>query len=249
MDLNPLAPTPDEEMESIYLLYALLAQGLDRGLDPETGLGGKLLYAGEPTPSGCRLLRAAAIAGAASLTASADSAALRAGLREGAVDFVVNSLDEALRILKNEIRRRQPVAVGVSLPPASVEREMQERGVVPDLTESAVARMAGGKEPEGALLVWSVAASPSLWLPRLDALAAASLDPSETAARRWLRLAPRYLGRLAQGVRLMRCREESAARFLGELRLRTESGEIAVETEVRQEIGGRISRHRFTPPC
>ena len=32
-------------------------------------------------------------------------------VRNGIADFAVKTLDEALRILKNEIRKRQPIAV------------------------------------------------------------------------------------------------------------------------------------------
>ena len=46
---------------------------------------------------------------------------------------MVTSLDEGLRILKNEIRKRETVAVCVALSPDTLQREMQERGVLPDL--------------------------------------------------------------------------------------------------------------------
>ena len=58
-------------------------------------------------------MRAANIAGAASLSATADVATQKQAIRDGVVDFLVTSLDEAARILKNEIRKRQPVAVCV----------------------------------------------------------------------------------------------------------------------------------------
>ncbi len=76
---------------------------------------------------------AANIAGAASLVATADRAAQKQAIRDGVADFLVNSLDEALRILKNQLRKRETVAVCVGLAPEAVEREMQERGVLPDL--------------------------------------------------------------------------------------------------------------------
>src|SRR5579863_1446075 len=131
----PQTVSIEQEMESIYRLYAALA----RDLDPETGLGGRLLYVGEPEQAAMHLLRAANIAGAASIAASADAASLRRAMREGALDFVVTSLDEALRILKNEIRKKQPVAVGVSVAPESIAREMADRGVQPDLLAPALA--------------------------------------------------------------------------------------------------------------
>ena len=88
--------------------------------DPEPSLGGKLLYAGQLDEEARALLVAANIAGAASLAASADAAARKQFMRDGVVDFLVTSLDEALRILKNEIRKREPVAVCVALEPETV---------------------------------------------------------------------------------------------------------------------------------
>ena len=77
----------------------------------QAGLGGKLLYAGQLDGEARALLVAANIAGAASLVATADVTAAKRAMRDGVVDFLVTSLDEALRILKNELRQRQAVAV------------------------------------------------------------------------------------------------------------------------------------------
>src|SRR5208337_4073242 len=104
--------------------YAALTQA--SGSNAEPNLGGKLLYAGELDAQGRALLVAANIAGAASLAAVAEPVAQRQAIRDGVVDFLVNSLDEALRILKNEIRKRETVAVCVTLAPETVEREMLE---------------------------------------------------------------------------------------------------------------------------
>lgn len=52
------------------------------------------------------MVRAANIAGAASLSATTDAIAQRNSIRDRVVDFLVTSLDEARRILKNEIRKR-----------------------------------------------------------------------------------------------------------------------------------------------
>ena len=105
---------------------------------PETALGGTLFYAGEPDGEGRALLVAASIAGAASLAATGDRAAQKQALRDGVADFLVNSLDESLRILKNQLRKRETVAVCVALAPVEVEREIEQRGVVPDLLRSGV---------------------------------------------------------------------------------------------------------------
>ena len=229
----------------------------------EPSLGGRLLYVGELNDAGRALVVAGNIAGAASLAATADPAAQKQAVRDGVVDFLVTSLDEALRILKNEIRKRETVAVCVGAAPEAVEREMLERGVLPDLlapgTEhhpaSAAFLLQGARtvELDGALtrpvlVAWRVAAAPALWLPRLDAIALDCLEPDACAARRWLRLAPRYLGRLAQGVRLLRCDEALATRLLELARERVAHGEIAVPVEIQISSRGESHLHLLSPP-
>jgi urocanate hydratase len=228
------------EVDRLYAGLALCA-------DADAGLGGKLLWAGELDARGRALAVGANIAGAATLAATADAVAQRQANREGVVDFLVTSLDEALRILKNEIRKRETVAVCVALAPEAVAGEMVERGVLPDLLrddfsglEAAAflaqgARKVGAVEPLAgeAVLAWCVASEPTMWLPKLDALAMECLSPDEWASRRWLRLAPRYMGRLAQGVRVLRCQSGPAAKFAARMRERVESGEIAVAVELQ----------------
>ncbi len=76
---------------------------------------------------------AVSIAGGATLAVDGDAAEVKAAMRRGEVDFVVNTLDEALRALKNEIRVRRPLSVGLIADVDAVLREMVERGVLPDL--------------------------------------------------------------------------------------------------------------------
>jgi hypothetical protein len=250
-------------------LYAALiaAANPGPGANSEPGLGGKLLYAGELDRQRRALLVAGNIAGAASLAVTADSAAQKQAVRDGVADFLVTSLDEALRILKNQIRKCETVAVCVAAAPEAVEREMLERGVLPDLLPpgfSGASRfsMSFGRgvrqielvapEDSQTLLTWHVAAAPAQWLPKLDAIALDCLCPDSSpaawAVRRWLRLAPRYLGRLAQGVRLLRCGESFAANFLERVREQVERAEIGVPVEIRLSGRGESVLHSFTPP-
>jgi urocanate hydratase len=76
---------------------------------------------------------AVSIAGGTSLILDPDPAAVKSVFRQGGVDFVVNTLDEALRILKNEIRKHRPVSVALPDAVQSAIAEMRERGVLPDL--------------------------------------------------------------------------------------------------------------------
>jgi urocanate hydratase len=197
-------PALRAELEAVYAFYSALA----RDLNPETGVGGRLLYIGELDMEGARLVRAANIAGAASLSATSDSDRQRSAIREGTIDFLVTSLDEALRILKNEIRKKNPVAVGIGAAPARVVAEMRERGVLPDLLRDGCAAELADFVSQGAQPIG--AATPASQ-PRLVVLPSAPHDfekrvlalipESEFAARRWVRLAPRYLGPAARRVR------------------------------------------------
>lgn len=232
---DPGALTPAEQMESVYRLYA----GLASGMDPETGLGGKLLYAGEPDDSGCLLLRAANIAGAASLAASVDGPALRHAMRQGALDFVVNSLDEALRILKNQIRKQQPAAAGISVAPAAVLAEMVERGVQPDLLAPGLpaalelaAFTANGarafarfpQPPSGG--VFNIVAIPADWkapAAALDTLLLDCLAAEDHVNRRWVRFAPRYLPAECRRLRSLVCDPETARSLFVRIRQDTSS--------------------------
>jgi hypothetical protein len=234
----------------------LIARG---NADPESGLGGRLFYAGEMDEEGRALVVAANIAGAATLAASADRAAQKQSLRDGIADFLVTSLDEALRILKNQLRKRETASVCVAIEPAAVEREMNERGVAPDLERRDLplaslheVRISEKGEPGEtalsgalALVLWRANSALHGDLALLDEVALASLDPNDWAARRWLRLAPRYLGRMAQGLRLLQAQRQFAARFEEELCARVNRGEIAFPCEIRSYFGELEEKHRF----
>jgi urocanate hydratase len=84
-------------------------------------------------PVGSAISLAANVAGAVSLTIEPDSAVVRNALRSGSCDFVVNTLDEALRAIKNEIRKHRPLSVGLEGEPSSVLAEIIDRGVAPEI--------------------------------------------------------------------------------------------------------------------
>jgi len=229
--------------------------------DPESGLGGRLFYAGELDGVGRALVVAANIAGAATLIASADRAAQKQAIRDGIADFLVTSLDEALRILKNQLRKREAVSVCVAMAPAAMEREMNERGVQPDLLrrdvpiaplhEALVHREGEYDEADltsiPALVIWRVDSARHKDLAVLDAIALECLDANDWSARRWLRLAPRYLGRLRQDLRLLSTHREFAARFAEQLDACVGRGEIAFPYEIRSYARGLEEKHCFDP--
>jgi Urocanase Rossmann-like domain len=241
-------PIPSAALDfavQVERLYLTLIQAAEPSVTAEPSLGGKLLYAGELVPHGRALLVAANIAGAASLAATADRAAQKQAIRDGVADFLVNSLDEALRILKNQIRKREAVAVCVAIAPQAVEREMLERGVLPDLLPRTQLPPA---PPGEVLVIWTVTSAPAQWLPRLDALAIGCLGMSAAGpagiAARWLRLAPRFLGRLAQTFRILHCHPDVAREFAKQAQSAVDCGEIAVEVQI--SVSG--NQTVFRPP-
>lgn len=235
----PRFPSAPGFIVRVYQAYASLMQfavapatvGTLATADPS--LGGISLYTGELDEAIRPLIAAANIAGAATFAASAQLQALRQAQRDGLIDFLVNSLDEALRILKNEIRKRQPVAVAVSLAPNSMEFEMLERGVLPDLLPPldpslpSVAQfshfLAQGTrrlaiaESIPSLLIWPVPAEFVQRPAALDALLLEHLPPADHVNRRWLRLSPRYLGPAARRFRSVACDAETASNLIARI--------------------------------
>ena len=210
----------ESELSAVYRLYAALS----RRLDPHAGLGGKLLYAGLLDQEGIRLVRAANVAGAASLCATADSGIQKRAICDGIVDFLVTSLDEALRILKNEIRKRRGVAVGIALAPETVEPEMLARGVLPDLlfpgsrvdawTDAGAEVVEMAAIPPGKkLLTVFLPSGPGL-NTEIETLLLDSLPDEDWAGRRWLRLSPRYLDPRARRIRSLVCSLEAVSPLL-----------------------------------
>ena len=94
---------------------------------------GRLVFAWGEGVSASGLAAAVSIAGGTSLLLDPDVAAVKRVFRAGGVDFVVNTLDEALRVLKNEIRKRRPLSVALEGAVQPALEEMLERGVLPDL--------------------------------------------------------------------------------------------------------------------
>src|SRR2546423_6368712 len=96
-------------------------------------LAGKLIVSGGLGGMGGAQPLAATMAGAAFLGIDVDPQRIKKRLKTGYCDFMVNTLDEALRILKNAVRKKEAVSVGLVGNCADVIPELAARGVVPDL--------------------------------------------------------------------------------------------------------------------
>ncbi len=81
----------------------------------------------------------------------ADSSRIKRRQKSGFCEVMVNNLDEALRILRNAVRRREPASVGLIGNAAEVLPELAQRGVLPDLLtdQTPADDLSGGYIPRG----------------------------------------------------------------------------------------------------
>jgi hypothetical protein len=247
--------TTSPDVLQVYDRYIALASMARREFSGT--LAGKLLLAPCFETESPQLIFAAGIATAASLVVESDALRIQEANRLRVCEFTVNTLDEAIRILKNQLRKRQPVAVLLKQDLAESLGEMLERGLQPDLavvsggcpwgslTAQFVARGAKvvelhgwvdsncGQQENGMLdVTWKILEAPGLWLPKVDALLA-DLFPDDSRSQ-WIRAAPLYLDRPLQFERFVRLSREEAHLFLGALK----SEVVSIGAPVLLKIGG-----------
>lgn len=116
---------------ALYATYTTFAAAAARHFGGD--LSGKLIVSGGMGSLGRAQPLAATMNGAAFLGIEADEGKITRSIRAGYCDYCVNSLDEALRILKVAVRKKQAVSVGLAGNCAEVIPELARRGVLPDL--------------------------------------------------------------------------------------------------------------------
>lgn len=220
------------DISQVYARFIALAAS-------SSSLGGSLLLSSPLDADEIAVTIASNIAGAALLCLEPHAERAKAALRSGVCDFVVNHLDEALRILKNEIRKRRAVSVILTADPDVVVPEIIERGVQPEIVSFAVPKLI---ERGSRLLslqatdlltpvTWTVECEAPRWLPILDAAAQESLAKKDARVR-WIESAPRSLGRSYAGQRYLRMSDAEANAFLSATREAVHSGRIPVPVSV-----------------
>jgi urocanate hydratase len=114
-------------------------------------LAGKLIASGGMGGMGGAQPLAATLAGGAFLGIEVDPERIKRRVKTGYCDVMVNDLDEALRILKNAVRKREATSVGLVGNCADVIPELARRGVVPDLLtdQTSAHDPIGGYIPQG----------------------------------------------------------------------------------------------------
>jgi hypothetical protein len=223
-------------------------------------LAGHLLLIDGLADEGDALLVAANIAGAASLALEIRTEAVRHCVRNGIVDFAVTTLDEALRILKNEIRKQQPIAVLLEREPAGVLAEMVERGAQPDMVRWAspdselkasldtlfargarrVPASRGTNLDLAREVCWRAGEGGSAALRQLDLLACQILPDADAERQNWITRAPRYLPRALRLQRSIAMTEEERTAFLAAVKDRAQQKTLAAQVEI--DAGGEVRR-------
>lgn len=211
-------------------------------------LARKLLLCSGLDLEGLTAMVAASIAGACSLCVEPEAERLRESLRAGLCDFVVGPLDEALRILKNELRRGLAVSVGVTAEPESTLAAMIDRGLQPDLLSLPsgeprrifVERGAlalpehGTSDSSAALIEWTLTTDAARSMPQVAHIAAQALDASRSDTffrRHWLESAPRHLGRAFSARHCLRMTPAEATAFFAAVRAQFPAIRIAAAGE------------------
>jgi len=96
-------------------------------------LAGRLITVCGLGTAGGAMPLAATLNGAAVLGIDVDAEQIKRRVKTGYCEVMVNDLDEALRILKNGVRKHEPASVGLIGNCAELIPELAQRGIVPDL--------------------------------------------------------------------------------------------------------------------
>lgn len=223
-------------------------------------LAGQFIVSDSLTGLAETLPLASVLAGACFLGLENNTAACREMLRTGRCDFVVNSLDEALRILKNELRQKKPVSVCLSGNVPAVLQQMADRGVAPDLlmhtlpadeypalrrmaeTGALLCRTSGLAQQQGRpanadgeLTWWSLPRGNAAMLARLDAVARDIVPAADRKRRRWLESASRFLPRSNPPFRVASFIPPELERLLDAISSRLMSGDITGPVNINVE--------------
>ncbi len=127
------AKNPDQQPRQVAVYRQYLTLQSIAAEKFSGSLAGRLILSVGFDLRGAELALASTIAGGAFLGIEPDPQKLKAAVRNGSCDFMVNTLDEALRVLKNELRKKSPLSAGLLGDASEILSAMVERGVQPDL--------------------------------------------------------------------------------------------------------------------
>jgi urocanate hydratase len=229
----------------VYRRYVQLQAIGGQRFNGDVGLGGLLLTCVGFGRSGAEMALAMVISGGTFLGIDPSTEHLKAAVRNGSCDFMVNTLDESLRVLKNELRKKNALSVGLLGEAAAMLPAMVERGVQPDLVAEIGT---SNREPalltfveRGAInvdaattvrsgasdyveLVWTAASLADM--RRMDELALQQLPADDRIRRRWLQHAPAYFHRQRPLQRVLGMHPEELGRLAEAFKNAIAAGEI-----------------------
>jgi urocanate hydratase len=253
--------------EAVHAALAALVPAYSATAELKGALSGQFIVADSLLGLAGTLPLASVMAGACFLGMDEDAETVRDMLRHGRCDFVVNSLDEALRILKNELRQKKPVAVCMSGVVPAILQEMSDRGVAPQLLmhtlpvvnypamqrlrkngalllETAGLQGMTLRPPnaDGALTHWTLPHGNASMLARLDVIARDCIPESDRKRRRWLESATRYLPREFPPSRVASLKQPELERFVdcisARLMVREIAGPVNISVDGQQIVLG-----------
>lgn len=234
---------------AVFEIYLELQSVVARRLSGS--LAGRMVLSVASGPIGGEFAVAAAIAGGAVLGIDPDAEHLKTAVRDGSCDFMVNTLDEALRILKNELRKGTTVSVCLEGNPSVVLSTMVEHGVQPDLVadvpesshsksgversalQQMIERGAVAFTPSDQAISGSPASDSIVWtaatpgdLRRLDAIACDLLSVEDRTRRLWLERAEQFFYRQPRPERVFAMQREERERLVEAFQAARLSGAI-----------------------
>lgn len=238
---------------AVYRRYVQL-QAIRAGRFPEApadGLAGLLLTCVGFGLEGAELALATTISGGTFLGIDPSTEHLKAAVRNGSCDFMVNTLDESLRVLKNELRKKKALSVGLLGDAAAILPAMVERGVQPDLlAEPGASNSETGRPDRTAMMeftqrgaipvdahstnrshangfvevIWTAASIADM--RRMDELALHQLPEDDSIRRRWLQHAPGSFHRQRPLQRVLDMRQVDLDRLRNAFHDAISAGEI-----------------------
>jgi hypothetical protein len=240
-----ISSVPQPSQAAVYRRYLQLTS-IRAGQFPDAstdGFAGLLLACVGFAVEGAELALATTMAGGTFLGIDPSSEHLKAAVRNGFCDFMVNTLDESLRVLKNELRRKKALSVGLLGAASAILPAMVERGVQPDLVADPGTSHGETDASQygpallqlierGAILVDTQAATQFLdsrfieviWtaanladLRRMDELALQQLPADDSIRRRWLHQASGCFHRQRPLQRVLGLRPDELQPFLSAL--------------------------------
>ncbi|MDR5726155.1 MAG: hypothetical protein RB191_01655 [Terriglobia bacterium] len=276
IDFDPkLGSQPSQS--AVYRTYRYMqANAAGRFHNPAgDNLAGRLIVCAGFGTEGAELALASTIAGGAFLGIDSSSEHLKAAVRNGCCDFMVNTLDESLRVLKNELRKQTALSVGLLGLASEIFPAMVERGVQPDLIAERLPQRSEDDVaiPRQSLLqllergAWNLDARPIdvaqhaapievVWttanaadLKRLDTVALALLPEDDRVRRRWLLQAPGCFHRQIPLRRVLGLEPEELNRLLSSFQDEASTGRLQAPASVCWESSNGAEQTVTLQPC